>query len=96
MCHWSENEIGSVFPPLMVREPHHERAGSQCERQTVRLGTTPLPAHPEALEGRAERQRPAMVVVGKEKEAGGKEKEAGGKGKEEKAEGEEKSPNDGG
>ncbi len=67
MCHWSENEIGSVFSPLMVREPHHERAGSQCERQTVRLATTPLPAHPEALEGRAERQRPAMVVVGKGK-----------------------------
>ena len=65
MCHWSENEIGSVFPPLMVREPHHERAGSQRERQTVRLTTTLLPAHPEALEGRAERQPPAMVVVGK-------------------------------
>ena len=66
-CHWSENEIGSVSPPLMVREPHHERAGSQRERQTVRLSTTPLPAHPEALEGRAERQRPVMVVVGKGK-----------------------------
>ena len=49
----------------MVREPHHERAGSQRDRQTVRLTTTLLPAHPEALEGRAERQRPAMVVVGK-------------------------------
>ena len=72
MCHWSENEIGSVFPPLMVREPHHERAGSQRERQTVLLATTLLPAHPEALEGRAERQRPAMVVVGK----GGEEKPA--------------------
>jgi len=62
MCHWSDNEIGSVFPPLMVREPHHERAGSLRERRTVRLATTPLPAHPEALEGRAERQPPAMVV----------------------------------
>jgi len=62
MCHWSENEIGSVFPPLMVREPHHERARSQRERQTVRLTTTLRPAHPEALEGRAERQRPAVVV----------------------------------
>ena len=69
MCHWSENEIGSVSPPLMVREPHHERAGSQRERRTVRLTTTLLPAHPEALEGRAERQRPAMVVVGKGEKA---------------------------
>jgi len=65
MCHWSENEIGRVSPPLMVRELHHERDGSQRDRQTVRLTTTLLPAHPEALEGRAERQRPAMVVVGK-------------------------------
>jgi len=80
MCHWSENEIGSVFPPLMVREPHHERAGSQRDRQTVRLTTTLRPAHPEALEGRAERQRPAMVVVRngrgeKAEEAGSGEKE---------------------
>ena len=87
MCHWSENENGSVSPPLMVREPHHERARSQRDRQTVRLTTTLLSAHPEALEGRAERQPPAIVVAGKGKEETGKaeaaEEEGSGKAEEE-------------